>query len=138
MNAIEVTEYQDKLVALLREVEARGVKHLFCNGAGSKLTVLKYIRPPADIRELFEFAADLHDLAYWVGGEAKHKAQADAFFFAICLSSAYDVDGFFARVRVRYWAQLCQLAVRVGGEASFEWRQEPCWNLDELIKEAIR
>ena len=136
MNATDVFDYRDKLLALVKDIDDRGLRKTFDNGVGSKIIILRRFTPPEDIREMFAYAAFVHDVAYWVGGREWHKAQADALFFTLCMDRAYDVEGFRKRLRVRAWAQVAQLAVRVGGETSFEWRHGPQFNLAELIKEA--
>ncbi len=136
MNATDVIDYQTKLMTLVKDIDERGLRKTFDNGVGSKIVFLRRFTPPEDIREMFAYPAFVHDVAYWVGGTPWHKAQADAFFFALCMDRAYDVKGFVSRLRVRAWAQVAQLAVRVGGEVSFEKRKEPCWNLQTLVIEA--
>lgn len=93
-----------------------------CNGVGSKLAILRIFRCPPDVSALFEGAADWHDVAYHLGGDGEAKMYADTEFFCQMMQMVYDMDvGFFARLRLRFWAYLAYTAVRIGGEFAFNW-----------------
>ena len=120
---------KDKYVAYVQETLnslALAERRMFCNGVGSKLSVLKYVKPPLDICNLFASASDFHDMAYWLGGRAIHKAIADAEFYERCLVKCYSNNKpWYARLRLRVWAMLCLVAVRLGGGPSFNFCKEP-------------
>lgn len=118
-------------VCAVRDALTEDERKFFCNGVGSKLAVLKWVKPPHDIQELFKAAADFHDVAYWLGGTPAQKAAADTYFFTLCMQAAYNEPGYWHSLRCRGWAQGCQLAVRIGGEFSFEFRDRPL-TLEEL------
>lgn len=96
-----------------------------CNGVGSRMILLRLFTVPDDIELLFSPAADWHDVAYCCGGGEQHRAYADTEFYIRVIDAAYDVKGFYPRLRARIWSLNCLLAVRIGGELSFEYRDEP-------------
>jgi hypothetical protein len=117
----------NRMEYLRRVDEAHNVLPLdnICNGVGSKLLWLRIFRCPPDIAELFEEAANWHDVAYYLGGGAVEKMYADTAFFNYLMEAVYGVDcSWAARWRLRLWAYLCYTAVRLGGELAFNWTKE--------------
>ena len=98
----------------------------YCNGVGSKHWLLEWAKVPPDIEATFRTASDFHDVAYWLGGTAQQRAWADCEFFARIMEAAYSFEGnYFSQLRLRAWAQLCQLAVRLAGDVTWEHRDNP-------------
>lgn len=95
------------------------------NGCGSEKFWLRWARFPRRYCQLFRDHCNWHDIAYYVGGNEKHKQIADFEFYRRMVGEAgIDVLG-------QVWAILGWRAVSRGGKLSFEYRKKPA-KLDYL------
>lgn len=131
---IDEKQHIARIDNLIIEMKQRDCLHLFCNGVGSQLTLLKWFRPPAWICKLFHAASVFHDVACRVGGTEEHKEVADE-EFGVRSWKAVSHLGFFKRKYAMLWMNLDDDALKNFGGFSFEYRDAPCYDLDKLLLE---
>lgn len=128
-------EHIQKIDSIVLELVLRKELRKLWNGVGSDRPLVGLFRPPAWICNLFGEASQFHDVAYWVGGTNEHREISDKEFERRCFDAMLEL-GWLSRLKAHFWTAVCGDMVRNFGGWVFTLRNEPCYDVDELLKEA--
>lgn len=124
-----------KIDGIVLELVRRKELRKLWNGVGSDRPIVGAFRPPAWVCNLFGEASQFHDVAYWVGGTDEHREIVDEEFSRRCFDAVLEL-GWWQRVKATFWTAVCGDMVRNFGAWVFTKREEPMYDVDELIREA--
>lgn len=105
------------------------------NGVGSNEPVARWFKPPQWIQELFAEESKFHDVAYLIGGTNRDREIVDKEFAIRCFQRVYDLS-WWKRWRALWWVKTNDDILRNFGSLTFTRRLEPCYNVEQLLKEA--
>ncbi len=105
----------------------------FCNGAGSMEPIIKWFRPPEYVRLAIRPASDIHDVGYFMGGNGWHKNTLDDHFDLFSDRIADTIKSPLDKEWLGAWNKINSLCIALGGDYSFERRDQPL-DYNDLIK----